>query len=70
MEGIFFEALTVEFGVAFTGVLLLIAIAAGLLLAGMAEEETAGTRLLWAEWPLPETIGYIPYEEPKVRLAA
>lgn len=69
MEGIYFEALTVEFGVAFTCVLALIAIGAGLLLAGMAEAERAGTRLLWAEWPIAETEVAPPARE-RIRLAA
>jgi hypothetical protein len=69
MEGIYFETLSVEFGVAFTGLLFLVAIASGLLLAGMAEAEKAGTRLLWAEWPIPGTEIAPPVRE-RVRLAA
>ena len=69
MEGIIFETLTVEFGVAFTCVLALIAVAAGLLLSGMAEEERAGARLLWAEWPIAGTEIAPPAGE-RVRLAA
>lgn len=69
MEGIYFETLAVEFGVAFTCVLALIAIAAGLLLAGMAEAERAGTRLLWAEWPIAGT-EIVPPARERVRLAA
>lgn len=69
MEGIFFESLTVAFGVAFTGVVALIAIAAGLLLSFMAEEERAGARLHWAEWPIPATEIAPPVAE-RVRLAA
>jgi hypothetical protein len=69
MEGIYFETLAVEFGVAFTCVLVLIAIVAGLLLAGMAEAERAGTRLLWAEWPIAGT-EIVPPARERVRLAA
>jgi hypothetical protein len=69
MEGIYFETLTVEFGVAFTGLLFLIAIVSGLFLAGMAEAEREGARLLWAEWPIPGTEVAPPVKE-KVRLAA
>lgn len=69
MEGILFELLTVEFSVAFTGLLFLIAVAAGVVLAGMAEEEREGARLLWAEWPIPETAAPI-VPERKLRLAA
>jgi hypothetical protein len=69
MEGIYFETLAVEFGVAFTCVLALIAIVAGLLLAGMAEAERAGIRLLWAEWPIAGT-EIVPPARERVRLAA
>lgn len=69
MEGVFFESLTVAFGVAFTGVVALIAIAAFVLLGGMAEAESAGSRLHWAEWPIPGTEIVTPAEE-RVRLAA
>ncbi len=69
MEGIFFETLAVEFGVAFTCVLILIAVATGIILAGMAEAERKGARLVWAEWPITETVEAAPPAE-KVRLAA
>lgn len=69
MEGIYFETLIVDFGVAFTCFLTLIAVAAGLLLAGMAEAERAGNRLLWAEWPIAGTEVAPPARE-RVRLAA
>jgi hypothetical protein len=69
MEGILFELLTIEFAVAFTGLLLLIAVAAGVILAGMAEEEREGARLLWAEWPIAGTAMPVAPER-KVRLAA
>jgi len=69
MEGILFEIPTVEFAVAFTGLLLLIAVAAGVILAGMAEEEREGARLLWAEWPIAGTAEPAAPEK-KVRLAA
>lgn len=70
MEGIFFETLTVEFGVAFTEFLLLAIVAAGAFLAGMAEEELRGVRLLWAEWPIPGTAEVAPPKVARVRLAA
>jgi len=69
MEGIYFETLTVGFGVAFTCVLALVAVAAGLLLAGMAEAERAGARLLWAEWPIAGT-EVVPPARERIRLAA
>ena len=54
MEFLVLEPFVVGFGVAFTTLLALIGVTAGIVLAGIAEEEKAGARLLWAEWPLPE----------------
>jgi len=51
MELLGMEDLVVGFGVAFITVLVLIVAAAAVALAGIAEEEKAGHRLLWAEWP-------------------
>jgi len=68
MEFIALEELVVEFGVAFTALLALIGVVAVITLAGMAEEEATGARLLWAEWPIPETIA--PAEKVEFRLAA
>ncbi|HZL97473.1 MAG TPA: hypothetical protein VFB91_02045 [Terriglobales bacterium] len=55
MEGI---ALTTEFiGSIFAylgGVALLAFVVSGILFGYMAEEESKGNRLFWAEWPLPE----------------
>jgi hypothetical protein len=70
MEGIYFETLVVEFGVAFTALLALIAVGAGLLLAGMAEEERAGARIFWAESPITGITEVAPPAEERVRLAA
>jgi hypothetical protein len=70
MEGIYFETLALEFGVAFTALLALIAVGAGLLLAGMAEEERAGARIFWAESPITGTLEAAPPVEERVRLAA
>ncbi len=70
MEGILFETLTIEFAAAFSGLLVLIAVTAGVILAGMAEEEREGGRLLWAEWPIAGTVETVPAPERKVRLAA
>jgi len=53
MEFLVLEPFVVGFGVAFTTLLALIGVTAGIVLAGIAEEEKAGARLLWAEWPLP-----------------
>jgi hypothetical protein len=55
MEGI---ALTTEFIgsiIAYLGgVALLAFVVSGILFGYMAEEESKGNRLFWAEWPLPE----------------
>jgi hypothetical protein len=53
MEFLALEEFVVGFGVAFTTLLVLVGVVAGIVLAGIAEEEKAGARLLWAEWPLP-----------------
>ena len=69
MEGI---ALTTEFiGSVFAymgGVALLACVVSVILFGYMAEEESKGNRLFWAEWPLPET-GEAEEEE-AIRLAA
>jgi len=70
MEGIYFEIPTADIGVAFTCFLFLVAIVTGLLLAGMADAEKAGARLLWAEWPIPGTEEVAPPARERVRLAA
>ena len=56
MEGIILslEALTSLWSV--IGGMSLLAVVVGVVLFGyMAEEEKAGRRLFWAEWPIPET---------------
>lgn len=68
MEILALDEFVVGFGVAFTTLLALIGVSAGIILAGMAEEEAAGARLLWAEWPLPEKAVVAPKVE--LRLAA
>jgi hypothetical protein len=68
MEILALEEFVVGFGVAFTAMLALIGVAAGIVLAGIAEEEKAGTRLLWAEWPLPGKVEVAPKVE--LRIAA
>jgi len=69
MEGI---ALTTEFiGSVFAymgGVALLAFVVSVALFGYMAEEESKGNRLFWAEWPLPEA-GETAAEE-EIRLAA
>ena len=68
MEAIFIEVEALTLGVAITGLIALLVVAAGIFLAGMAEAETAGARFTWAEWPLPETVA--PPEKAKLRLVA
>jgi hypothetical protein len=69
MEGI---ALTSEFiGSVFAylgGVALLGFVVSGILFGYMAEEESRGNRLFWAEWPLPGADEA--EEEEAIRLAA
>ena len=69
MEGI---ALTTEFiGSVFSylgGIALLAFVVSVILFGYMAEEESRGNRLFWAEWPLPEA-GETAAEE-EIRLAA
>ena len=50
------------------GVALLAFVVSGILFGYMAEEESRGNRLFWAEWPLPEA-GETAAEE-EIRLAA
>ncbi|MFA6147049.1 MAG: hypothetical protein WC899_02440 [bacterium] len=63
MEILGMEELVVGFGVAFTTLLLLIGVAAAIALAGIAEEEKAGHRLLWADWPMDEKVEAAPEVE-------
>ena len=69
MEGI---ALATEFVgsvIAYLGgVALLVFVVSAILFGYMAEEESRGNHLFWAEWPLPET-GEAEEEE-AIRLAA
>jgi len=58
----------VGFGVAFITMVVLICVVAAVVLAGIAEEEKAGHRHLWAEWPADERIEIAP--EVEFRMAA
>jgi hypothetical protein len=60
MELLGMEDFVVGFGVAFTTLLVLIGVAAAIALAGIAEEEKAGHRLPWAEWPEDERVEVAP----------
>ena len=68
MELLGMEDFVVGFGVAFLTMVVLIGVAAAIALAGIAEEEKAGHRLLWAEWPADERVEVAP--EAKFRKAA
>jgi len=63
MELLGMEELVVGFGVAFITMVALIGAAAAVALAGIAEEEKAGHRLLWAEWPADEEVEIAPEVE-------
>jgi len=68
MEFLGMEDFMVGFGVAFITMVALIGAAAAIALAGIAEEERAGHRLLWAEWPADEKVEVAP--EVEFRMAA
>jgi len=63
MELLGMEDFVVGLGVAFITVWVLIGAAAAIALAGIAEEEKAGHRLLWAEWPADERVEAAPEVE-------
>ena len=63
MELLGMEEFVVGFGVSFITLLVLIGAAAAVVLAGIAEEEKAGHRLLWAEWPADERVEVAPEVE-------
>ncbi len=55
MEGIILDMTAFESVVAFLGGIALLAIvAAAILLGYVAEKESRGERVFWAEWPVPE----------------
>ena len=63
MEVLGMEEFVVGFGIAFITMVALIGAAAAVALAGIAEEEKAGHRLLWAEWPADEKVEIAPEVE-------
>ena len=63
MELLGMEELVVGFGVAFITMVALVGVAAAVAVAGIAEEEKAGHRLLWAEWPADEEVEVAPEVE-------
>ncbi len=71
MEGIIFDTAAFESVVAFLGgVALLAIVAAAILLGYVAEKESRGERVFWAEWPIPEGETYRPAEMETIRRAA
>ena len=68
MELLGMEEFVVGSGVAFITMLALIGAAAAIALAWIAEEEKAGHRLPWAEWPADERVEVAP--EAEIRKAA
>ena len=69
MEGIALTTEIIGSVIAYLGGVALLAFVVSVILFGyMAEEESRGNRLLWAEWPLPEA-GETAAEE-EIRLAA
>lgn len=69
MEGILLDTVAFGFTVAILHGAILAAAATGVLFGYMAEEERAGVRLLWAEWPVYEKPEAPPVER-KLRIAA
>jgi Na+-transporting methylmalonyl-CoA/oxaloacetate decarboxylase gamma subunit len=69
MEGILSE-ITVGAGVFLSVLTLLVFVIGGVLLGRLAEEEKAGKRFFWAEWPLPEAEPRVPREYEALRIAA
>lgn len=63
MELLGMEDFVVGFGVWFITMLALIGAATAVVLAGIAEEEKAGHRLPWAEWPANEEVMVAPEVE-------
>ncbi len=71
MEGILFDTTVFESVVAFLGgIALLATVAAAILLGYVAEKESRGERVFWAEWPIPEGGTYAPAGMEEARKAA
>ena len=70
MEGIVLATEFIDSVFAYLGgVALLAFVVSGILFGYMAEEESRGNRLFWAEWPIPGTEATAP-NAVKLRLAA
>ncbi len=71
MEGIVFDAAVFDSAIAFLCGVAILAIAVAMILVGSVyDKETAGRRVYWAEWPLPETEPKAPAEEERKQRAA
>ncbi|MGE5664675.1 MAG: hypothetical protein ACM31I_10130 [Deltaproteobacteria bacterium] len=71
MEAILFDVTAFESVVAFLGgVALLATVAAAILLGSVAGKEARGEKVLWAEWPIPESGAIEPAETGELRKAA
>jgi hypothetical protein len=70
MEGIILSLEALTSPLSFIGGVSLLAVVVGVVFSGyMAEEEKAGRRFYWAEWPIPGT-EETSFEEEVLRLAA
>jgi hypothetical protein len=71
MEGILIDTAVFESVFAIAGGVLLLGVAVSVAILGYAfDEEAAGRRFHWAEWPLPEAEKAVHPEEREIRLAA
>ena len=71
MEAILFDVTAFESVVAFLGgVALLATVAAAILLGSVAGKEARGEKVLWAEWPIPESGAHEPAGTGELRMAA
>ncbi len=71
MEGIVFDAAVFDSAVTFLCGLAILVIAVAVILIGTVyDKETAGRRIYWAEWPLPEAESRPPAEEVRKPRAA
>ncbi len=71
MEAILFDTAVFESVVAFLGgIALLATVAAAILLGYVAEKESRGERVFWAEWPIPESEAHAPAGTEELRMAA
>ncbi len=71
MEAILFDTTIYESAFAFLGGIALLAIVAAVILLGsVAEREARGEKVVWAEWPIPESETHAPAGTDELRMAA